>query len=154
MALWEKPLFISLRLNKIQWLKSVCSTSPNRTSLQSILQSFLNLSSLQISTISPIFMDSFLSKSTKSYIFISRVFSYGGALSIFTLGTICMDGAMETIRDSFEAIFTFALTLTHDWKELTELVTHGSQDWHQSSFISWILTNFKQWKAKLLKEKI
>lgn len=47
------------------------------------------------------------------YIFISRVFSCGGALSIFTLGTMCMDGAMGTIRDSFEAIFTFALTLTH-----------------------------------------
>lgn len=40
-----------------------------------------------------------------------------------------MDGAAETIGDYFEATFTFALTLTHDWKELTELVIHGSARW-------------------------
>lgn len=83
-TLGKTTLFISLRLNKIQWLKSICSMSPNSTSLQSMLQGFLNISRC------PNFNNSFSSLWILSYlnllnpyIFISRLCSCGGALSIF-----------------------------------------------------------------------
>lgn len=41
-SLGKSTLFISLRLTKIQWLESIWSTSPNKMSLQSIQQSFVN----------------------------------------------------------------------------------------------------------------
>lgn len=41
-SLGKTTLFISLRLTKIQWLESIWSTSPNKMSLQSIQQSFVN----------------------------------------------------------------------------------------------------------------
>lgn len=66
-----------------------------------------------------------------------------------TLRTMCMDGATEAIGNYFEATFTFAYTrlkrahrTCHPW--ICKTVT----------FISWILLNIKQQKAKLLKEKI
>lgn len=50
-SLGKTTLFISLRLTNIQWLKSIWSTSPNRMSLQSIQQSFVNTSRINLKKI-------------------------------------------------------------------------------------------------------
>lgn len=47
-SLGKTTLFISLKLTKIQWLESIRSTSPNKMSLQSIQQSFVNTSRIYL----------------------------------------------------------------------------------------------------------
>lgn len=123
-TLGKTTLFISLRLNKMRWLKSICSTSPNRMSLQSIEQSFLSMSRCPNFNyfFSSLWILSYLNL-LNPYIFISRVCSCEGAFSIFYFKNHVHGWCYRDNSRLFWSNF-YLCTYTHTWLKRTHRICH------------------------------